>query len=68
MSQIGAPGWQQALPECLVCNWREEKQNINVTAKGSQWAQEGLSTPLIPVESSPPLLGGSGGIIPDISH
>lgn len=69
MSQIGAPGWQQALPECLVCNWkREEKPGVNFNAKGSKWAQEGLSTPLIPAESSPPLLGEFGGIIPDISH
>lgn len=25
MSQEGAPGREQALPECLVCNWEEEE-------------------------------------------
>lgn len=34
MSQIGAPGGQQALPECLVCNWREEKREQPSLLKG----------------------------------
>lgn len=58
MSQIGAPGWQQALPERLVCNWKEGgKTTVNLTAKGSQRGQDRLSTALIPAESLPPALG-----------
>lgn len=63
MSQIGAPGWQQALPERLVCNWKEGgKTRINLTAKGSQWGQDRLSTALIPAESLPPALGSVEGL------
>lgn len=70
MSQEGAPGRQQALPERLVCNWEEQEEGEQCEhhCKGSPWAREGLGSALIPAESPPPAPGEFGGIIPHISR
>lgn len=70
MSQQGAPRRQQALPECLVCNWEEQEEEgeqCEHPCKGSPWAQQRLGSALIPAGSSPPVLGEFVGIISNIS-